>query len=409
MGNGLRQKLLRRSQFLIFSFAFFLFSFLFILPVQAQKKEMSQARTYLKSGKDYDKAEKLMTDLLKDSANRDNKRIYLLWYEAVRGQYDQANMKLYLKQKQDTAAFFDLNQRMFTILEALDSVDMRPDKKGRVAPEYRQKHAELLNGYRPNLFAAGSYHLRKAAYQQAFNYFESYIDCDRQPLFADYHFDSTDVRMPEAAYWATFAAYKQHDPVLTLRHRKLALRDSAKAQYTLQYMAEARHWLNDEELYVKTLEEGFRKFPMSTYYFPRLLDSYTRQGRLDKALAVADTALTVCDSCEIFLFAKSTTLLRMEKYGESVKMSNRLIALNDSLPEPHFNAGTAYLNIALKLDPRKDKKQLRQLYQKARTEMERYRQLMPDEKQKWGPALYRIYLNLNMGKQFDEIDRLLKK
>ena len=34
---------------------------------------------------------------------------------------------------------------------------------------------------------------------------------------------------------------------------------------------------------------------------------------------------------------------------------------------------------------------------------------MPDEKDKWAPSLYRIYLNLNMGRQFDEIDRLLKK
>ena len=40
--------------------------------------------------------------------------------------------------------------------------------------------------------------------------------------------------------------------------------------------------------------------------------------------------------------------------------------------------------------------------------METYRKLMPDEKDKWGPVLYRIYLNLNRGKQFDEIDRLLK-
>ena len=41
--------------------------------------------------------------------------------------------------------------------------------------------------------------------------------------------------------------------------------------------------------------------------------------------------------------------------------------------------------------------------------MEHYRQLMPAEKDKWAPVLYRIYLNLNMGKQFDEIDRILKQ
>lgn len=41
--------------------------------------------------------------------------------------------------------------------------------------------------------------------------------------------------------------------------------------------------------------------------------------------------------------------------------------------------------------------------------MEAYRKLAPDEKQKWAPALYRIYLNLNMGKQFEEIDKIMRK
>jgi hypothetical protein len=41
--------------------------------------------------------------------------------------------------------------------------------------------------------------------------------------------------------------------------------------------------------------------------------------------------------------------------------------------------------------------------------MEKYRELAPDESQRWAPALYRIYLNLNKGKQFEEIDRLMRK
>ena len=61
----------------------------------AQKKELSQARSYIKSGKDYDKAEKLMTDLLaKDSLSRQNKKVYATWYESVLGQYQQINEKI---------------------------------------------------------------------------------------------------------------------------------------------------------------------------------------------------------------------------------------------------------------------------------------------------------------------------
>ena len=98
---------------------------LFTTPcLKAQKKELSQARSYIKSGKDFDKAEKLMTDLLaKDSASRENPKVYMMWYQAVLRQYEAGNEKLYLNQKYDTAAIFNLTKRMFTVLEALDSID----------------------------------------------------------------------------------------------------------------------------------------------------------------------------------------------------------------------------------------------------------------------------------------------
>lgn len=375
--------------------------------LQAQKKELSQARSYIKSGK-YSEAEKLMTALLKDSTNRDNKRIYATWFEAVHGLYLQGNEKLYLKQKYDTAVFFGHVKQMFTIAEHLDSLDMRPDSKGKVVMAYRHRNAELLNSLRTNLFNGGNFFLRKSKWKEAFDYLETYIDTQRQPLFEAYDYANEDKRLPEAGYWATYAGYKMHDAVLTLRHRHLALTDSVRGAYTLQYIAEARRWLNDDELYLSTLQEGFRRYPTSPYFFPRLTDFYTHQGQYEKALAVADSALAVNDSSQLYLFAKSSALLRLERYGECVKYSERLISINDSLAEPYFNAGTAYVYIAERYAGRKDRKLMKSNYQKARTYMEKYRAMKPEEHQKWAPVLYRIYLYLNMGKQFDEMDRILR-
>ena len=372
------------------------------------RQGLSQARTILKSGKNGEQAEKLMTGLLKDSANRDNKRIYDVWYEAVLMQYQAVNEKLYMKQKQDTAQFFELTRRLFTVAEALDSLDMRPDRKGRIDPEYRKANAEQLSKFRPNLFVATTYYVRKGDFKKAFEFSEAYMDCTRQPLFTGYHLDSLDTRLPEAAYWATYSGYRMNDPVLTLRYRKLALRDTSKMAFTLQYMAEARHWLKDDSLYLQTLSEGFCRYPTNSYFFPRLMDYYTAHGDNEHALQVVNRALEAMPRSELYLYAKSTVLFNMQHYDESIALSDTLIAMNDSLPDPYYNAGTCYLNKALKLHPLREKKQLRTTYQKARPYMERYRQLAPDQKQKWGPALYRIYLNLNMGRQFDEIDQLLK-
>ena len=380
------------------------------LSASAQRKQIGEARTYLKSGKNYDKAEQLMTNLLKDTANQQNKRIYEIWLQAVEKQYEQANEKFYMKKQQDTAQFFSLVRRMFSIAFRLDSLDMRPDKKGRVEPELRKDVARQIMTVRPNLFFGGSYYVRKQQMKQAFDYFETYIDCRRQPLFTGYDLSvATDPRMAEAAYWASYSAYVEGDPVRTLRYRDLALSDTAKRERTLQYIADSWRQLKDEEMYLETLEKGFVEFPTAPYFFPRLMDHYTQRGESGEALRVVDYALTADSLSELFLYAKSNVLMQLERYAESLTYTDRLIALNDSAADAYYNGGTAYLNIALRMDPQRHKKQIRKMYQKAQPYMEKYRALAPSQKQKWGPALYRIYFNLNMGKQFDEIDKILKK
>ena len=127
------------------------------------------------------------------------------------------------------------------------------------------------------------------------------------------------------------------------------------------------------------------------------------------ALKVADQALEADSTSSLFLFAKSVTLLKLEKFAESLDYSDRVIQRYPDMSEAYFNAGTAYVNIALRMDPQRHKKQIRKMYQKAMPYMEKYRTMAPNGQQKWGPVLYRIYFNLNMGKQFDEIDKILKK
>jgi len=376
------------------------------LSVCAQRKQIGEARTYLKSGKNFDKAEKLMTNLLKDSANRENKRIYEIWFQSVQKQYDQANEKFYMKKQQDTTQFFSIVRRLFTISFRLDSLDARPDKKGKVDPELRKDLARDMMGYRNNLFNGGAFFVRKGDFKKAYDYFETYINCRRQPLFTDYDF-SEEPRMSEAAYWATYSGYRMEEPIMTLRYRDLAQNDTAKRSWTLQYVAESWKALKDDSMYVATLWKGFNDYPLSNYFFPRLMDSY--QNQPEEALKVADQALEVDSVNRLFLFAKSVVLLQLEKFSESLAYSNRVIKRYPDMAEAYYNAGTAYLNIALRMDPVRHKKQIKKMYQNAMPYMEKYRALTPGGEQKWAPALYRIYFNLNMGKQFDEIDKILKK
>lgn len=375
----------------------------------AQRKQIGEARTILKSGKNFEQAEKLMTDLLKDSANQQNTRIYDIWLQAVEKQYLAINEKMYIKQKVDTTAFFNLAKRMFTVAERLDSIDAQPDKHGKSNPEFRKENANKLQIYRPNIYYGGAHHLKKGDYKTAFSFFEMYLDCDRQPLFTGYDYLYKDPKMGEVAYWATYCGYRLNDPILVLRHAATAQRDEQKLEYTLQYMAEAWDKLDDDSMHIATLWQGFRKYPKSNYFFPRLMDVYNSRGNYNMADSVVNEALKTDSLNELYLYAKSTVMLNMKKYGDCLKFSDQLIELNPNLADIYYNGGLACLNIAQRMDSRKYKKQIKKMYEKARPYMEKYREMAPNEVDKWAPALYRIYFNLNMGKQFDEIDKILRK
>ena len=379
------------------------------LPLIAwgQKKTMTQVKDYIKSGKNLDKAEKLMTDLLNDSSSRGNEKVWLLLFESQRKQYDQGNEKLYLKEKYDTTALFLVGKRMFDTLEGLDSLDRLPDARGKVKLKYRDRSAELLNIYRPNLFNGGVFFMKKHDFSRAYDFFDTYINSAVKPMFARYQYAERDKRLPEAAYWASYCGYKLEKPQLTLRHTYQALKDSVHLPYMLQYKLE-----KDTARYVQTLKDGFSKYPKFPFFFPRLIDYYSHIGAYDEAMKSCDEALQTDSVNTLFRYAKSSLLLTMGRYKQSFAISKALIAENDTLADAYLNAGLALFDQAVELDKKtqsgsKKYNQILELYRKAMPYLEKYRAMAPDQKDKWALPLYTIYLNLNMGKQFDEIDKLI--
>lgn len=384
--------------------AFFVFAFSF-----AQKKEIAQAQTILKSGKDFGKAEESMRKLLADSANRQNIKIWHVLTEAVRMQYEQGNEQLYLKQKYDTASLFNIERRMFLAYESMDSVDMLPDKKGRVELKYRKRNADYLNRFRRNLYNGGTFFISKSDYLSAFNLFDTFLDCVRQPLFSGMKYQYTSAAELSAAYLATCCGSKLGVDSLALKYSEYALQHKPGREKVLQILAGIYHSQKNMQSYAKIVTSGFDENPKSEFFFTRLVDLLNNENAADSALAVANRAIAADSTNLLFPYAKSNILLNNGRYSECIDICDAIILRDDSLAEAYYNAGVAYLNMAFEAEKSgKKKTQIKKCYTAALPYMERYRELAPDQKDKWAAALYNIYLNLNMGKKFEEITNLLK-
>ncbi|WP_367617702.1 tetratricopeptide repeat protein [Segatella copri] len=396
--------------------AFALMFLILMSPVaaSAQKKEIQTAKDQVKAGKNLDQAAASMKKLLADSANRTNRKIWTIYFDAVRKQYEQGNEKLYLKQKYDTAQLFNYTRQLFEVAFQYDSVETAPDRKGRRDFEFRKGHSEYLAHIRSNLYNGGIWFLNKKKYPDAYKFFDCYIECASQPMFKQRNYGEKDKHLPTAAYYAVYSGYKMKDPKATLHHSYEALKDTVHYNYMLQYLAETYMLEKDTARYVASLKEGFKRVPTFPYFFPRLVEYYVVRNQLDSAMTVVNEALTVVPDSDVYLAAKSNLLLEQGKLQECIEVSKKVIEVNQKLGDPYYNAGICYFNLAVEQDKnshnsRKVKEQVEANYKKALPYLVKYREMEPKEQGKWAFPLYTIYLNLNMGKEFDEIDKVMKQ
>lgn len=383
-------------------------------PIFAQKKEINAAIDNLKANKDLDKVEASMMTLLKDSSNTSNDKIWNLLFESLKKQYQAGNEKLYLKQNYDTASLFNIASRMFALMTRYDSIEATPDKRGKVKIKMRKQNSNTLNSLRPNLFNGGIYYIGKQNYSQAYTLFDQYVSAAEMPIFKSYNYSVKDINLPKAAYWAAYCGYKLNDPQKVLHNTYLALKDKEHTESMMQYLAATYMLENDTTRSIETLEEGFSLYPKSEYFFSHLMDYYSKNSNWAEANVMTNKAIKADSTNLRAWIAKSTILINSGEYENSFRISQSILKKDSTLEEAWLNAGLAKYNQGVNMehdtqDFKLKRQQILQYYKEALPYLEKYRTLCPNNADKWAMPLYSIYLNLNMGKQFDEIDEIINK
>lgn len=376
------------------------------------RKALDQARVNIKKGSNLENTEKQMRELLKDSANQRIMPLRLTLCEAIAKQYESGNEKLFLKEKYDTAALFNIAQRMFLAYNELDSMDAKPDNKGVVTLKYRRSNAAMLARYHKNLYSGGIFYLNHQKYKEAWSIIDTYLSAYEWPLFSSDKIKKDSLMMSHAAYISLISGYLCSDFQKALKYEDMVLSYTPKHESILECLSEIYYEKEDLEQYEKYLRLGLESYPKSTYFFSYLIEYYNNYGMSQKAMSLVDE-MTAKDSTNIlFMKVKQVLLLNKGRYDECISLGNSIIALDDSIPDVYYNVALAIYNQSLVLEEdaslktREKKKQMNEMYRKCLPYIEKYRAMKPEEKDKWMPILYTIYLNLNMGKEFDEILKL---
>ena len=388
--------------------------------VRQIKKELDTAKGRLKSRKDLEKSETSLRNILKDSASMNDIRVHSMLYDVVKLSYLAGNEKLFLKEKYDTAQLFSIAHRMFLVANKLDSVDAIPNKKGVVRMSYRRPHAQFLQQYVNNLYSGVVYFVNKRKWEDAASLAGTYLSLPDWPLFSDTKLPFDSLKHAHSSYLALLSNYRLKKYDKAKEYEEVALKYTPRYELCLICLASMAEQQKDTTAYLNYLTKGLESFPKSRYFATHLLEYYSSKQLINSVLNVTDKVLDADSLNAISLMARQTIALSRGQYDECIKQGMKMLSYRDSIfngrdsvliADVNYNIGVAYYNQAVELSEATTKlksrnKKAKEIYKLCMPYMETYRKLRPEAIEKWKPILYNVYLNLNLGKQFTEIENL---
>ena len=384
--------------------------------VHAQKQYKS-IRAALKA-KNGAEAMRLVEACEKDSILQNEPRTYDYGTQAQILINDAENVKAYLKQPYDTVRFFQSTCKIFEYILKCDQAELdlldREGKKQKFNKENRQR----LHQFYRNLGAGGRFFYAKGKYQEALQLMGYYLDTPLKPIWGDDKSVTTQPAYINTAFAYQRAAFLSGNYADVANYSDLTLADTAYRRNVIELLARSAEALGDTVLMAKRLIEGIKEYPSDTYFFTRLTDYFSANEDYTSALLLADSLLQRYPDHLLYKASQTVSLMNLQRYPEGIQAAKECLAMDSTLIDMHFYIGAAYCKMASEITlptninskSYRDKKlQMQELYKTARPYVEEYRKTHPDKSDRWLPLLERIYWNLNLGRQYEEISKLMQK
>lgn len=377
------------------------------------QKAFKPVKSALKDKK-YADAMKAIQTLRKDSLWANHPQLTIFSIEAYKGLNDAENMKLYLKRSYDTLAFFSTTLQIVKESMQLDSIERAQANNGGKRKN-RKYVAENIQKYFPNLNAGARFLYKKGKYAEAIPYFETILDLPHTPV-------GQETKLPIKAE-STIAALqlicafnaKAYDHVE--RYTSLALSDSISHPFVLRCLAMKSEATSDTAAYRKWLETGLKGYPQQPFFFVHLADYHLSNNRYKVVMRLSENMLEKDSTNYAALLARCNASFHLSDYEQCISSAKQLSVTDSTNADAYYYKGASYAALSEQITMpdninsaayRKALQQRKSYALLAEPDLEKYRELMPKEQKRWAPLLYQVYLVLNRGKKFAEIDNLMQ-
>ena len=175
--------------------------------------------------------------------------------------------------------------------------------------------------------------------------------------------------------------------------------------------------VNDSNAAIKTLEEGYAKYPDTTLLVIELVNFYLASGNAEEGLKYLELAQRQEATNPSIYFAQGTLYEKLGRNEDAMEYYNRALEVDPEYFNAHFNIGALYYNRAVEMYEEANKIEEIEAYNKAKTEadealklaippMEKACEINPEERAPL-ETLQTIYYRLQMLNEYEEIKKKL--
>lgn len=328
----------------LFLLTCFMFSF-------AQKANVSKAKNKaLMENPDFAGAREAIKLALQDSTTE---KLAETWY--VAGLIGNKENEI-LYGKAILTQPFDADVKGQAILESYNyfleaiKLDQLPDAKGKVKPKYAKDIKSKIKEYYTtpqNLIAYGAYLFEKKNYEGAIKAFDVFMEIPKLPLMNnEIPLDST---YNMITYYTAIASSnaKMHDKAINLYESLKDKKYETLAVYQLLY----EEYVNKKDTvnFVKTLKEGFERFPSEAWFLQNLINYFIYSSKIPEALVYLNTAIEREPTMAQYRYVKGNLDESLGKYEEALASFDKAIEIDPTMADAYAGKGRLYYNKAVKM------------------------------------------------------------
>ena len=385
----------------------------------AQEKAVKEAKKIANAvNPDFAQAEELINGALTNPETKDMAETWNVAGFIQKRRSEKEMESAYLRKPYDTLQVYKSALDMCKYYLKCDELAQIPNEKGKIKNKYRKNNAMAIKGERGNLINGGIQFFNEDKNKEALEYFGMYVSLPSQSMFAEDEELKADTLLPQIAYYASLAAMKLEDYASVLKYAPAAKDDKEVGKFAMEFVSTALKAQGDTAQWISSLQEGVQKYPEHPFFFGNLIDYYSSNKKFDDAMAFADNMIAKDPANPFNVYVKGYLYHNMEDYDKALEYYKKTIELDPSYAEAYSNIGLIYCLKAQDFsgkatsdvnDPKyqEDMATLKKFYEEAKPYYEKARELKPDQKDLWLNGLYRVYYNLQMGPEYEEIEKLM--